>query len=377
MSRILCIVDGMTDPQFRVEEYESLSVMHQGGPVDTCRGKAPESLGCILHLLGVNEVPPHLRGYAEALGAGISVGPEDLILRGSWFGRDARGCCTVPIPAPKSLRTEVECRYVPLEQYKSLIVLPGQASQIRCLTTYAPYECAGKLAQELCPKGSPQLQQLFEDCMQPDCCLILWAESVPSRLPPYPHRAGVICGTTVVKGIARLLNMDLLQIPGATGDTDTDLIAKTEAALLAARHYSTVVLHLNGADEASHRKNVEEKRAFLQKVDREVLAPLLRSGHEIMVVADHGTDPVSGLHLAERQPVFSSHLRLLHSTEDLKREWAVRQLRQRAGELERPPHKADFDEGTRCRIKYVLGPWPRALEAAGLKEPKKEKRRLN
>ena len=34
------------------------------------------------------------------------------------------------------------------------------------------------------------------------------------------------------------------------------------------------------------------------------------------------------------------------------------------------PHKDDFDESTRSRIKAFLGPWPRALEAAGLKERK-------
>lgn len=53
--------------------------------------------------------------------------------------------------------------------------------------------------------------------------------------------------------------------------------------------------------------------------------------------------------------------------------WAVRTLRQRAEELGCLPRKADFDDATRARIKAFLGPWPRALETAGLKEPKKEK----
>ncbi|MBR2637209.1 MAG: hypothetical protein IKD34_09260 [Oscillospiraceae bacterium] len=50
--------------------------------------------------------------------------------------------------------------------------------------------------------------------------------------------------------------------------------------------------------------------------------------------------------------------------------WAIRQLQRKAQELGRPPIKADFDEGDRARIKAFLGPWPRALEAAGLKEPR-------
>lgn len=55
--------------------------------------------------------------------------------------------------------------------------------------------------------------------------------------------------------------------------------------------------------------------------------------------------------------------------ENLK--WAIETLRKKSEELGRLPKKADFDEITRSRIKSFLGPWPRALEAAGLKTPKK------
>lgn len=57
---------------------------------------------------------------------------------------------------------------------------------------------------------------------------------------------------------------------------------------------------------------------------------------------------------------------------DEKREQAVRLLREKAEELGRPPKKEDFESETMCFIKQKLGPWPRALEAAGLKEPPEE-----
>ena len=57
------------------------------------------------------------------------------------------------------------------------------------------------------------------------------------------------------------------------------------------------------------------------------------------------------------------------TTED-KKSWAIELLRNKQEDLSRLPHKDDFDEVTRSRIKAFLGPWPRALEAAGLKEPK-------
>ena len=64
---------------------------------------------------------------------------------------------------------------------------------------------------------------------------------------------------------------------------------------------------------------------------------------------------------------------------DEKKAWAAELLREKSRELARLPHKEDFDEATRARIKAFLGPWPRALEAAGLKEsspkPAKTKKR--
>lgn len=55
-----------------------------------------------------------------------------------------------------------------------------------------------------------------------------------------------------------------------------------------------------------------------------------------------------------------------------KKEWAAETLRQKSKELGRLPQKSDFDVATLSRIKAFLGPWPRALEFAGLKEAKKK-----
>ena len=56
-----------------------------------------------------------------------------------------------------------------------------------------------------------------------------------------------------------------------------------------------------------------------------------------------------------------------------KKEWAVETLRKKSEETGKLPKKTDFDVATMSRIKAFLGPWPRALEAAGLKEPKQKR----
>ena len=53
-----------------------------------------------------------------------------------------------------------------------------------------------------------------------------------------------------------------------------------------------------------------------------------------------------------------------------KKLWAIEQLKLKQALVGRLPKKEDFDEATRSRIKAFLGPWPRALETAGLKEKK-------
>ncbi len=52
-----------------------------------------------------------------------------------------------------------------------------------------------------------------------------------------------------------------------------------------------------------------------------------------------------------------------------KKQYAIDLLINRSKELGRLPKRADFADSDVCLIKQKLGPWPRALEAAGLKEP--------
>lgn len=390
MSKILCIIDGMTDSGFRIADYPNLSRMYLTKHIDTTKGQEPESLGCILRLLGVEKVPKYLRGYAEALGYGIPVNTNDLILRGSWFALDENGRITVPAPAPETLQGVDNCRYYHLEQYKSLLVFPGMATFVSDLITHPPYACGGLPSEQLQPEGCIAVEELFQSQRTKERCLVPWGQSVSRSMPPFSQKAAVICGTPVVKGIARLLGMEYIPVPGATGDVDTDLVAKTVAAIDAAKRCSFVLLHINGADEAAHRRCDFEKKSFLHKVDELVIPLLLRSWHDVYVTGDHGTDPESGTHIAELQPIFSNVPasasikkadkdesanipRQASLKEDQWRIWAVQQLRKKADEVGRVPTKADFEPIEKIRIKSALGPWPRALEAAGLKEPKEKK----
>lgn len=76
--------------------------------------------------------------------------------------------------------------------------------------------------------------------------------------------------------------------------------------------------------------------------------------------------------IRKKSDITDEVLCLSQTTEAQRREWAIGQLRQKAEELGKLPRKADFVDVDCIRIKAALGPWPRALEAAGLKTPKTE-----
>lgn len=67
--------------------------------------------------------------------------------------------------------------------------------------------------------------------------------------------------------------------------------------------------------------------------------------------------------------------------EKLTRDDCIGLLVAKADELQangetRFPKRSDFEAREVVAIKAFLGPWPRALEAAGLKEPRSDEKRL-
>ena len=108
-------------------------------------------------------------------------------------------------------------------------------------------------------------------------------------------------------GIAALLGADVVIPDGATGDVDTDLHAKLDAARRGlGEPRDRVVVHVGGADEAAHRLDRAAKVAFLERVDAELLGPLAAAvagaRGRLRICPDHGCDPATGLHDAEPVP---------------------------------------------------------------------------
>ena len=97
--------------------------------------------------------------------------------------------------------------------------------------------------------------------------------------------------------------MEVLEIPGATGDLSSDLGAKARAAILALEAHDLVVVHVEAPDEAAHAGDAAAKVSALERLDAEVLGPLLGAADLMAFTSDHATSTASGKHLDVEVPV--------------------------------------------------------------------------
>ena len=301
--RILCIFDGFTHENFvppqLLKDYEA------GFFAATPTGFMPESMPCILHLLGLaaNEIPQFARGWLEALGDDIAVQADDLIVRASWVNTDAAGqiiSMAQPQNAPKAPW------YHAMGDYKALICVPNAAAFVKTMQTFPPHRHMGEKIDACMPRGCAPLAALLRKCGSETVRLVPWGQSVACTLPHFCGDAVAVSAIPLVRGIAKAMGMHAVMPDGASGDTDTDIDAKVRMALHFARQGKFVLLHFNGADEAAHRKNAAEKAAFSHKLITKAALPLLQSEISVRITADHGTSPHTGRHVEMPQPVWQN-----------------------------------------------------------------------
>ena len=130
--------------------------------------------------------------------------------------------------------------------------------------------------------------------------------AVPHIVPfgeKYGVKAACIAETGLIRGIGKITGMDLIDVEGATGGIDTNLENMTASIVEAAKgnDYEFILINIDGADEAGHDGQMEEKVKFIEKVDAvigevmeiEDLYFILTADHSTPIsVMDHTGDPV-------------------------------------------------------------------------------------
>lgn len=129
-----------------------------------------------------------------------------------------------------------------------------------------------------------------------------------SRL--YGRKGCCIAAVPVVKGIAALVGLFTPDIAGATGNLNTDWLAKVTAAIDALKSgYDFALVHLEAPDECAHRGDFQGKIKAIEILDS--MAQALHMGLEtlgehyrLLVMSDHATPVSIRSHSADSIPFF-------------------------------------------------------------------------
>lgn len=148
--------------------------------------------------------------------------------------------------------------------------------------------------------------------LKANALLLRGAGEMP-HVPKFEEKTGlklcVIAATALIKGVGKIVGADVITPEGATGNKNTNLDSKIEAAVKALESYDVVLLHVKATDELGHDGDFEGKRAFIEKLDVKI-APLLEldfSKHCLILTADHSTPIKVKDHTADPVPVVIVH----------------------------------------------------------------------
>lgn len=121
----------------------------------------------------------------------------------------------------------------------------------------------------------------------------------------YELKAAGIAGVALIKGMFRATGMDVIEVQGATGGLDTDMVAKAEAALMALTTYDLVVVNVKAADLCGHDGKPSEKIKVIERADVMMghLKAHLPQDVVVAITADHSTPCTLKDHSGDPVPV--------------------------------------------------------------------------
>lgn len=124
----------------------------------------------------------------------------------------------------------------------------------------------------------------------------LWGPGRNPKIPSFESMFGiggsVISAVDIIKGIAQIIGLNPIDVPGATGYIDTNYEGKVDAALKSLKDEDFVFIHLESTDEAGHEGSIEHKVQAIEDIDKRVVGRLmdnLEGDYSIGVLPDHAT----------------------------------------------------------------------------------------
>ena len=353
---LLIVCDGVSDRP--VKEFEGKTPLQAArkpamdaiarngvsGTMDVIApGVAPGSDTAHLALFGYDPYKAYMgRGPIEAAGAGIDLRKGDVAFRCNFATTDdgvhvrdrragrIRSGTAALAEALSGMRLEdVEVLFKEGSEHRAVLVLRGAGLDHRVSEVDPHSEGAILKAKALAPEAEKTARLLNEFVGRsheilsahevnrererdgyPKANIVLpRGAGSAGAIEPVTDRFGLKCagiaGVTLVKGLCRLVGMDVIDVPGATGGLDTDYNAKAAAALDSVGTHDLVFLNVKAPDIAGHDGDFRLKVQVIENIDM-MIGSILKDLHEEVVVAvtaDHSTPVSVRDHSADPVPI--------------------------------------------------------------------------
>ncbi len=232
------------------------------------------------------------------------------------------------VPLAESARASL----IPADSYRHVMI--QQDTDIKGLVLSPPHDHLGESVGDNLPSGCedaqtlralmekaneildhhPLNEQRRTDGKLPANGIWFWAEGTGGKMPSFReqfgHDGAVVSAVPLVRGIAKMTGLDVIEVPTANADWDTDYEAKARAAMSALEKYDFVGVHLEGPDESTHDGNLEHKIYSIEALDSRVIAPIVShltgkgEDFRMLVLSDHKTLMANGAHDGDPVPFF-------------------------------------------------------------------------
>jgi 2,3-bisphosphoglycerate-independent phosphoglycerate mutase len=309
-----------------------LDAMAKEGTVGLIRtvppGMEPSSACACMSVLGYNpKIYYRGRSAIEARSIGVPIGQGEVVFRCNLVAVDdgkmlsySSGYIDSDEARPlidalnESLGSD-KIHFYPGVSYRHICKLKGEEDTLLANCT-PPHDIPGKPVSQFLPRGRGS--QLLRELMTRSEAVLrdhpvnierrargdipattIWLFWGSGRLPEMPDfnkvyglKAAMTSGVDLLRGLAQMAGMDILDIPGVTDGLDNDYAAQAAGALEALKGHDLVAIHIEAPDEAAHAGSIDDKVEAIQRVDRDVISRLYSwEGDELraLIMPDHPT----------------------------------------------------------------------------------------
>jgi 2,3-bisphosphoglycerate-independent phosphoglycerate mutase len=338
-------VPGRGGTSLEIARTPNLDAMARAGVVGTARtvpeGMEPSSACACMSVLGYDPTV-YYRGRAgiEARSMGVPVAAGEVVFRcnlvaledgrmldysAGHISNDEAGQL---VAALNEALGNDKVRFFPGVSYRHILRLAGQEPTLAATCT-PPHDIPGQPVAGFLPHGpgSDVLRGLMKQSetvlrdhpvnsarrargdLPATTAWLFWGTGAMPDMPPfrqlYGLRAAMTSGVDLLRGLAQMMGMTVLHVPGATDGPDNDYSGQVEAALAALRGHDLAVVHVEAPDEAGHGGSIDEKIEAIQRIDGEIVGRLLTwrgDDLRVLVMPDHPTPISTRTHNPEPVP---------------------------------------------------------------------------